>query len=105
MGLFVYEKVYNKNMSEFSKNVETDPMSKRQRRRYAAAHTIVSFLTERHPIRERVPGAVGSVLMPHEYQPELPFTAPPLTQPVLERTEAAQLAQTMHGYDANGEYR
>lgn len=66
-------------MSEFSRNTDTEPMGRKQRARFQAAHTVISFLTERHPIR---PGAIGGVLLPHEYQPELPLETPPLTQPL-----------------------
>lgn len=98
-------------MSEFSRNIDTEPMRKKDRARVQATRTVLAFLTERHRIHDdkpRIPGEIGSVLLPHEYeQPELPLT-PHLTQPVIERTDAAQLAQTMvqnqHGWDSMGNY-
>lgn len=50
---------------------------------------------ERDERRQRIPGQIGSALMPHEYEIEpidIP-TSPPLTQPVIE-----------HGWNINGEY-
>lgn len=53
---------------EFSKNLTTEPIGRKQRERYHAAHTVISFLTERHPIHEiiepvpsDIPGQIGSV--------------------------------------------
>lgn len=49
---------------EFSKNTNIEPIGRKQRERYHAAHTVISFLTERYPIHEvepsPIPGAIGS---------------------------------------------
>ena len=51
-------------MSEFSRNFDTEPMSKRQRTRFEGARVVLHGLIDHHTIQ---PGAMGTVKLPHEY--------------------------------------
>lgn len=86
-------------MSEYSRNQDTESMSRKRRQQVHATRLVLSFLTERHTIHpdlipSRLPGAVGSVALPHEYGFNIQgdFVSTPL--PVLERTDVAQLHRT-----------
>lgn len=85
-------------MTEFSRNQDTEPMSRRRRARIEATRTVLSFLTERHPIYipPTVPGQIGAVLLPQEYAPE-DFARPYEPSPTL-------IEDTREGLDGDGNY-
>ncbi len=87
-------------MGEFSKNSNTEGMRRKDRRRIDAARTVIHFLTDRHEVpKGTIPGSVGTVLDTFTIEPVPEPT--PISQPIIERTEIAQL----HGWSIDGSYR
>ena len=80
-------------MSEFSRNMDTEPMSRSQRNRVQGVRSVLAGLVQHHPIYEQ-PGAIGTVKLPHDYEP---------TQMVLD-IEPKQAGFNMQGDYTTGSF-